>query len=196
MTFYINARIFDTASDYFPTSGRAWALKDEQGQLSHEIYEPQIFAVMCPNAPGWQKHLVDTATWTAKAYGARGIYLDQLGSATPFPCYDPAHGHTHHGMFNHGYLKILAGVNAGLQKLDPRAFIMIENCGDIYGQYVSGNLTWNGELYDEFFNLYKYTFPEYIQVNMVHPRHIDDRSTREKYFYNDVERAMLLGSIF
>ncbi|MCL4514186.1 MAG: DUF6259 domain-containing protein [Firmicutes bacterium] len=201
VTFYINARIFDTASDYFPTSGQAWAVKDEQGSLSHETYEPRTFAVMCPDAPGWQKHLADTAAWMVKSYGARGIYLDQLGSATPLPCYDPAHGHSHHGQghhgtFNHGYLKILAAVKAGIEEQDPQAFIMIENCGDVYGQYVSGNLTWNGELYDEFFNLYKYTFPDYVQVNMVHPRHIADRPARETYFYRDVERAMLLGSIF
>ena len=47
---------------------------------------------------------------------------------------------------------------------------MTENCGDIYGSYTWGNLTWNGAEYDEYYNVFKYTFPEFVQVNMVNPR--------------------------
>ena len=47
---------------------------------------------------------------------------------------------------------------------------MTENCGDIYGSYTWGNLTWNGAEYDEHYNVFKYTFPEFTQVNMVNPR--------------------------
>jgi len=53
--------------------------------------------------------------------------------------------------------------------IDPSSFLMIENCGDIYSQFLYANLTWNGQAYDEFFNIYKYTFPEFIQVNMINP---------------------------
>lgn len=52
----------------------------------------------------------------------------------------------------------------------PEAYLMTENCGDIYSAYCWGSLTWNGDTFDEFFNLFKYTFPEYVQVNMVDPR--------------------------
>ncbi|MGE5577882.1 MAG: DUF6259 domain-containing protein, partial [Syntrophothermus sp.] len=196
VTFYINARIFDVESDYYPTLGVEWALKDEKGRQFQEVYEPKTFAVMCPAYVGWQKWIIDYATWMVRCFGARGIYLDQVGSAEPHVCYDQAHRHPHHGMFNHGYLEILRTVKERIQKINPRAFLMIENCGDIYGSYVFGNLTWNGTLYDEFFNMYKYTFPRYIQVNMVNPRRIGDRPTREAYFYSDLERAMLLGSVF
>lgn len=195
-TFYINARIFDVESDYYPTLGVQWALKDEKGRQFQEVYEPKTFAVMCPAYVGWQKRIIDYATWMARCFGAGGIYLDQVGSAEPHVCYDPVHRHSHHGMFNHGYLEILRTARERIQKINPRAFLMIENCGDIYGSYVFGSLTWNGTLYDEFFNMYKYTFPRYIQVNMVNPRRIDDRPTREAYFHSDLERAMLLGSVF
>lgn len=195
VTFYINARIFDILSDYFPTLGVAWALKDEKGRWVKETYHPRSFSVCCPACEEWQRRVVDYATCMVRWYGARGIYLDQLGSATPYPCYDPQHNHEHHATFNQGYLEMLKKVLAAIRSERPDAFIMIENCGDIYGQYVFANLTWNGELYDEFFNVYKYTFPRYIQVNMVNPRRIPVKDERHRWFYRDVERALLIGSI-
>lgn len=204
VTFYVNARLFDTGSDYWEPLGRKWALKGPQGELSTEVYDPPtVFAALCPGHPDWQRWVTDTAGWMVRAFGARGIYLDQLGSATPLPCYDESHGHRdpatggrHHGLFNQGYLKLLQGVRARLQALDPASFLMIENCGDIYSQYLYANLTWNGEPYDEFFNLYKYTFPEFLQVNMVNPRRIPDKALRTAWFQRDLARAFVLGSIF
>jgi len=139
-------------------------------------------------------------------FGARGIYLDQLGSATPLPCYDSSHGHLgsgdgaasahHHGLYNHGYLRMIKRIKERSRLIDPSSFLMIENCGDIYSQFLYANLTWNGQAYDEFFNIYKYTFPEFIQVNMINPRRIDDRNLRYAWFYRDLARAFVLGSVF
>ena len=196
VTFYINARIFDTASDYYPTLGRRWAIKGADGSLRLEKYGPRTFSVSCPAHSEWQKWIGDIATWMVEAYGATGIYLDQLGSAEPFPCYDPDHTHLDIGEFNAGYLALLRSLRARLQQLNPNSFLMIENCGDIYSAWVWGNLTWNGEPYDEFFNLYKYTFPEYVQVNMVNPRPQLAGEERQRRFHQDMERAMLLGSVF
>jgi len=195
VTFYINARIFDTESDYFPTLGRRWAIKGQDGSLRVEQYGPRKFSVCCPAHGEWQKWVGDVATWMVEAYGATGIYLDQLGSAEPFPCYDPAHGHNDIGEFNRGYVSLLRSLRAQLQALNPNSFLMIENCGDIYSAWVWGNLTWNGEPYDEFFNLYKYTFPEYVQVNMVNPRPELAGEEKLERFHRHMERAMLLGSV-
>lgn len=188
-TFYINARIFDTASDYFPTLGTQWAIKDENGEPHFEVYPPNRFAVMCPDHEPWRRHIADTARWLLGTTGCQGIYLDQLGSATPYPCYDPAHAHEHTGGFNQGYTRLL-------DELRPEAALMIENCGDIYSSRVWASYCWNGEPYDEFFNLYRYTFPEHRMVTMVHPRHVDDPAAREAHFHRDLQRAWLLGSLF
>jgi len=200
-TFYINVRLFDLESDFFPTLGRTWAIKNHDGAMFHETYGPRMFAVICPDCEEWRKWVADTAGWMVKAFGARGIYLDQLGSAEPFPCYGAGHAHSgrspaHHGRYNHGYLKMIREVRDRTRDLDPSSFLMIENCGDIYSQYAYANLTWNGAFYDEFFNMYKYTFPEFIQVNMVNPRRIADRAERAAWFYKDVARAFVLGSVF
>lgn len=204
VTFYVNVRIFDTGSDYWAPLGQKWALKGPQGELSTEVYDPPtVFAALCPGQPDWQKWVTDTAGWMVRGFGARGMYLDQLGSATPLPCYDESHGHVdpatgghHHGLFNQGYLKLLRDVRARLKALDPASFLMIENCGDLYSPYLYANLTWNGEPYDEFFTLYKYTFPEFLQVNMVNPRRLPDKALRNAWFHRDLARAFVLGSIF
>lgn len=198
-TFYINVRLFDVKSDYYSSLGQKWAIKDHQDRETIETYGPRSFTILCPASPEVRQWFADTAVWMVKGFGAKGIYLDQLGSATPLPCYDKGHLHPevgHHGLFNQGYLELLKDVLQRAREYDPGAFLMIENCGDIYGSYVYANLTWNGEFYDEFFNLYKYTFPEYLQVNMVNPRRIPDKSERNRWFYQDVSRAFLLGSIF
>ncbi|NSW89187.1 MAG: hypothetical protein HPY74_00655 [Firmicutes bacterium] len=196
VTFYINARIFDMDSEFFPTLGQEMAIKKEDGDFIVEQYgSPVKFAVMCPSDERWQKLLIDTACWMVKSYGATGIYLDQLGSAEPYPCYNEKHSHGNIGEFNKGYLYVLKTLNEKLKRLNPDSFIMIENCGDIYGSYVWGSLTWNGDPYDEYFNIFKYTFPEYVQVNMVNPRaglHGEEMVYR---FYKDMERALLLGSV-
>src|SRR5690554_63838 len=196
VTFYLNARIFDVESDYFAVLGKKWALKDSRQCLKKEAYGPRNFAVLCPACPDWRKHLADFAAWMVRCYHARGIYLDQLGSAEPYPCYDEKHGHSSHGEFNRGYLALLKEVGERIRAENPDAFLMIENCGDIYSSSIFASLTWNAAFYDEFFNLYKYTFPEHIQVNMVHPRRIKNKRLRHCFFYQDIERALLLGSIF
>jgi hypothetical protein len=194
-TFYINARIFDINSDYHETMGKRMAIKLHDGSMVDEQYGEYKFTVSCPSDAEWQKYIIDTACWMVKSYDAKGIYLDQLGSAEPFPCYDKSHTHEDTGLFNQGYLKVLRELKDKLTELNRDCFLMIENCGDIYGPHVWGNLTWNGEVRDEFFNLYKYTFPEYVQVNMINPKTTGDKAYRKEQYYRDVERALVLGSI-
>lgn len=205
-TFYMNVRLFDTESQFFDSLGKKWAAKGLDGEMTYETYGPRTFAVLCPGCADWQDWAVDTASWMLDVFGARGIYLDQLGSATPLPCYDSSHGHLgsgdgaasahHHGLYNHGYLRMIKRIKERSRLIDPSSFLMIENCGDIYSQFLYANLTWNGQAYDEFFNIYKYTFPEFIQVNMINPRRIDDRNLRYAWFYRDLARAFVLGSVF
>lgn len=205
VTFYLNARLFDTGLPAYQQMGQAWAIKGPDGSIHTEQYDtPAVFAVMCPAAEGWRAWLRDMAVWVVRAYGARGVYLDQLASAEPFPCYhdEAAAGHGLHdpGEYNRAYVRLLAETLAALKAEHPGAFLMIENCGDIYGQYVWASLAWNGALYDEHFAIYRYTFPEHRLVMMVHPRRPrdvgEDWELRRDLFYRDIERALLLGAVF
>lgn len=185
VTFYINSRIMDKYSEYADTIGEKWMLRNLQLRPIEEQYGPAETFVLCPSHPAWRKHLYEFALWMCRAYGARGgIYFDQLGSATPYPCYsDHDHQDLGTGGFNRAYIDLLEQTAAGLRQIRPDSFLMIENCGDVYSSRVwGGSLAWNGEDYDEFFNLYKYTFPEHTLINMVNPRRMEDGELQEKPF--------------
>ncbi len=195
-TLYINARIFDVKSDFHRLVGEKMAIRNENGDMLYETYGPERFTVSCPSDALWRDYLLDTAEFTVKAYGADGIYLDQLASAEPFACYCKEHTHADIGDFNNGYLYVLKELWKRLTKDNPDAYIMTENCGDIYGSYTWGNLTWNETEYDEYFNVFKYTFPEFVQVNMVNPRASKkEEPERMNWFLKDMQRAILLGNI-
>jgi len=196
VTFYINSRLFHIESDFFETLGKKWAIKNEGKEMIFEQYGPHKFVVNCPSNRDWQKFLIDMACWLVKSYGIKGVYLDQLGSAEPFPCYDESHSHQEIGEFNQGYLKVLEEIITKIREINPDTFLIIENCGDIYSGYVWGNLTWNGDPYDEFFNLFKYTFPEYTQIHMVNPKRDLQGRERTERLYRDIARAILLGAVF
>jgi hypothetical protein len=194
-TLYINARIFDIKSNFHKTLGEKMAIRNVKGDTYHETYGPEHFTVNCPSDKLWQDFLLDTAEFCVKAYGSDGIYLDQLASAEPFACYSEEHSHDDIGEFNTGYLYVLKELLERIRAFNPDSYIMTENCGDIYGSYTWGNLTWNGAEYDEFYNVFKYTFPEFTQVNMVNPRAWEEADKRPEWFKLDLYRAISLGNI-
>ena len=194
-TLYINARIFDRKSDFHKLIGEKMAIRTVGGDMCYETYGIEHFTVNCPSDKLWRDYLLDTAEFCVKAYGCDGIYLDQLASAEPFACYCEEHSHENIGEFNNGYLYVLKNLLERLRAYNPKAYIMTENCGDIYGSYTWGNLTWNGAEYDEHYNVFKYTFPEFPQVNMVNPRGWAAEEQRPEWFKRDLHRAISLGNI-
>ncbi len=194
-TLYINARIFDRKSDFHKLIGEKMAIRTSDGDMRYETYGTEHFTVNCPSDKLWRDYLLDTAEFCVKAYGCDGIYLDQLASAEPFACYCEEHSHENIGEFNNGYLYVLRNLLERLRAYNPKTYIMTENCGDIYGSYTWGNLTWNGAEYDEYYNVFKYTFPEFSQVNMVNPRSWAAEELRPEWFKRDLHRAISLGSI-
>jgi len=195
-TLYVNARLSDLASDFHSTLLSRMQIENETGKPYVETYGPRSFTLNCPSDAQWRHMLADTCDFAAQAYGFKGIYLDQLASAEPFACYRGDHSHEDIGEFNRGYLSILDELLRRLRARDKDAYLMTENCGDIYSAYAWGSLTWNGAQYDEFYPLFRYTFPEYMQVNMCnHRAWIEDPVEKEDFFFADIERCVLLGNI-
>ncbi len=196
-TLYINARLFDVKSDFHPSLGEKMALRNANGEMIYETYGSEHFTVNCPSDSLWKHFLLDTAEFMVKSYGCDGVYLDQLASAEPFACYAELHDHEHIEQFNQGYVDLLRELLQKVKAIRPSSFLMTENCGDIYSCFTAFNLTWNAAEYDEYFNVFKYTFPEFIQVNMINPRaNIADEKTKLDCFFSDIQRATLLGSVF
>lgn len=195
-TLYVNARLSDMSSDFHRRFLSTMQIENANGEALTETYGPHSFTLNCPSDEKWQHMLVDICDFAAESYHLKGIYLDQLASAEPFACYHAGHSHHDIGEFNQGYLKILSELRERMRRRDPDSYLMTENCGDIYSAYTWGNLTWNGADYDEFYNMFRYTFPEYVQVNMCNDRSwAADDEERERCFYADVERCVLMGNI-
>ena len=196
VTLYVNARLSDISSDFHKRYLSRMQIENEKMVPLTETYGPHSFTLNCPSDEQWQHMLVDICDFSSQAYGAKGIYLDQLASAEPFACYNKEHTHSDIGEFNQGYLKILSELISRLRARDHDAYLMTENCGDIYSPYVWANLTWNGTDYDEFYNLFRYTFPEFVQVNMCNDRSwVENNDEKDRLFYSDIERCILMGNI-
>lgn len=188
VAFYINSRLcnasFEDEADLMKNS----VVMKRDGTPYIEHYGAGIaFGSMCINDSVWQDRLVKTVDHLTHSLGADSIYLDQLAMAGSLKCYHPHH-HEHSGnpvAWNQGYEKLLDRIRADH---DPDDLALIyEGCNDIFGPGASGQLitTLGGPLIGRFPELYKYTFPDQILVDMMNPRrnsgmrpeHVARRST-------------------
>lgn len=170
----------------------------KDGSLSIERYGAgdMEFACMCNQESHWRDEFVGVVDYLTHTIGADSMYLDQLSMAAGQLCYHP--GHTEHAGnpagWNQGYQKMLSQMRAGYA---PEGMALLyEGASDIHGWGVSGQLIstmFSSGAYPE---LYKYTFPDQILVDMMNPRrnsgmraeHVARKSTFLLY------RAFVLGS--
>ncbi|MDD3334945.1 MAG: DUF6259 domain-containing protein [Eubacteriales bacterium] len=200
--FYINSRLcnigFADQQDRIQKS----AIMNRDGSLFIEKYgaDDLAFASLCINDTAWRRALAETVRYLTQDLGADGMYLDQLAMATSCKCYHPGHKeHAHNPTaWNQGYEKLLAEMQ---RDYAPEGMALIyEGCNDAFGPYASGQLV--SELHCPFRGrmpeVYKYTFPDQILVDMMNPRrnsamrpeHIARHST--ELLYN----AFTMGAYF
>ena len=160
---YINGRIFDVGSDTY--------LADNGGQYcSQYVVTPKLrsttspaenranlapylenygndatFCVASPFTPYWQQILTNTVAELTNIWDVDGVYIDQIGEATPRECYDPIHGHTLGGgtYWTDGYEKMLLSIQKAMTP-DSRGSlppIVTENNAEVYMDLLQGYLT-------------------------------------------------------
>jgi len=131
---YINGRLFDTDLDGtgpegidFETDGRPFAVKDADGNLMTQVFTGNLFAYMCPTQAHWQDFLVSASQRLTDTIGCAGLYIDQIGAASPVQCMDPSHGHSlgGGGWWSSGYDEMLGRINAA----DPEARFLTTESG-------------------------------------------------------------------
>ena len=125
-----------------------------------------LFYFMCMASQGWQDHLL---YWTVekyvKQYHAGAMFLDQLGAESAKYCYNPAHGHTHHGAWSQGVVALAKRIKEEARRIDPDFALETEGYGDAYASsfdsfFIAPSST--GVWSDSFPELARYTFPEHI----------------------------------
>ena len=202
VAFYINSRLCNTAFADEQEQIRQSAVMNRNGSLYIEKYGAAnvSFASMCINEPAWRQRLAHTVRYLTHDIGADSIYLDQLAMAPSLKCYHPAHAeHTDNPTaWNQGYEKLLSQL---CMDTPPEGVALLyEGCNDIFGPRASGQLisSMSGPFIGRFPEVYKYTFPDQILVDMMNPRrhsamrpeHIARHSTEFLY------KAFVMGSYF
>ena len=141
---YINGRLWDSELDDFKQTAIKYAAKKEDGTPYIEVYGSKIpLAPMCPATPFWQHEQQKIVKWLTQEVGVDGVYLDQIGAASPALCYDATHGHPlggGHWWTTSGYWPMLQGMR---QELPADKFLTTECNAEPYMQFIDGYLTWH-----------------------------------------------------
>ncbi len=199
VTFYVNSRLCNTAYEENAERVQKSTVMNRDGSRCIEGYgAAEIeFATLCMNEKDWREQLVSDVGHLVKDLGADGIYFDQLCSPSLL-CFHPEH--TEHAgnpaAWNQGYEKLLQAMHTEL----GGTALLSEGCCDIFGKGLSGQLisTLHRPLQSCFPEIYKYTFPQEILVDMMVPhRHSAMRAevvARKSTFL--LYRAFVLGCYF
>jgi len=135
---YINGRLFDTDLDGngpegidFSTDGEPYAIRDDNGDLMTQVFTGNLFAYMCPTQAHWQDFLVDAGGTLTTTIGCSGLYIDQIGAASPLQCMDPAHGHPLGGgsWWRSGYRDMLSRIHGAIPS---EGFLTTESGADAF----------------------------------------------------------------
>lgn len=200
LSFYINSRIANTKYDSTGafTAENAVLQKDGSPFVEAAGNRDLNFAVMCVHSPEWRRRLQSAVRYATDRIGADGVYLDQLAMAPPCICHNPSHGHSWDN-WNKGYRSLLEQINKDAA-IDTPTAIIAEGVSDAYNADTSGFLISTFSYYctGSFPELYKYTFPEQILVDMLYPEsnmamrpvHIGQAST------DLINKAFVTGSYF
>lgn len=199
VAFYINSRLCNVKYDELKALWEGGAVRRADGSPILEKYGAGDlnFACMCNGAAAWRDKLVGTVDYLTRLIGADSMYLDQLGMATGYLCHNQAHLHgADTACWNQGYETILNRMRENYG--EDGVALLFEGASDIHARGASGQLISTMFFPGAFPELYKYTFPDDVLVDMMcpashsamRPAHIARKSTFLLY------RAFCVGSYF
>ena len=170
ITPYINSRLVNTK--LMTKDIEEACIVNKQGEREIEKYgnEDISFYTMCPMSGAWQKKFVGFGKELCEKYGFAGLYMDVFATA-PHYCYNKLHGHTPDA-WREGYQKILADLNADYKAREKDEMCLIyEWAADVYAGLSCGQLIQTFGRYHTgaFPEMYRYTFPDHIIVDMLYP---------------------------
>jgi hypothetical protein len=165
--FYTNARLGNVTS---PTvlAHPEWVVdptpNTPYGQPIHrDHYGDQDFFVMCPGAPGYQQHMLETVLRLVRDHHAGSIFLDQVAGPPSMLCFNRDHDHaTPATAWAEGYSRMLSTIREAARGLDPEVLLSVEGAWEGSGQFIDVTqggcwpVTDGSECFGE---MYHFTFP-------------------------------------
>ncbi len=140
---YINGRLWDSAGPNFPSARPAACKQPGGAEVYIETYGSGAkLAPMCPAAPLWQARVGEIVRRLGEECGVNAVYIDQIGSAGPVLCHDPAHGHPlgGGGHWVKGYRQMLEPFRAFAA--GRGMFLTTENNAEPYMDTIDAFLIW------------------------------------------------------
>ncbi len=160
VSLYVNAFLSNTAYDDVEES----VAREPSGEAQLRKFgdDALTFGLMCPGSAAWRGRMAGLARHIENDWGG-GVYFDML-SAFPKHCFSSEHGHAHDAVCAE-VKKMLASAASGNNCL------MGEHVSDEFGGMISGQLhqTFFNIMIGTFSELYRYTFPEHILIDMLYP---------------------------
>ncbi len=199
VSFYINVRLCNTKYEDLRELYENGAAAHADGTIETEKYGAGnlTFACMCPNSVPWRERMTQTVDYLTNTIGADSMYLDQLGMAKGLLCYNETHEHgENRGGWNAGYETMLTRMRDTYAQ--DGVALMFEGASDIHARGASGQLISTMFFNGAYPELFKYTFPDDVLVDMMcpashsamRPAHMARKSTFLLY------RAFCVGSYF
>jgi hypothetical protein len=139
---YINGRCCDIKSQY---CRRDSSIKTKSGEIQTERYCKYTnaeLAVMCPYTDYWQETISDIVK-SLNEFGLDGVYIDQISSAPPRPCFSTSHGHPEAGgsAWAEGNRSILERAGSRARSMNSEAMLCSEGCCEVYLDLLDAFLT-------------------------------------------------------
>ncbi len=139
---YINGRLYDQQNESWATTGREICTMEYDGTYAHEDC-PQagsVNGVICPAYTPTHDVYYKGIRELKEQLGINGIYIDQIGAATPRLCFNPKHGHP---IGNGAHL--VEGYNKMLAKIRELGLMMTtESNAETFIGELDGMLCWIG----------------------------------------------------
>lgn len=149
-----------TLYSQYPKASGHWPAPPAEGP--HKC----LFYFMCPASEGWAEHL---RYWTVEKYvgqyGTDAMFLDQIGAESAKYCFNPAHGHGHHGVWTQGFVALAKRIKGEARRIDPDFALETEGFGDAYAAYFDSFFiapSSTGIWPDSHPEVARYTFPDSI----------------------------------
>ncbi|MCL5996920.1 MAG: DUF6259 domain-containing protein [Chloroflexi bacterium] len=144
---YINGRLWDSRTESWFADGAADACSKDRAQRMYvESYASRVvLTAMCPTTPLWQNKISGIVERLAGEYGVDGVYIDQIGAASPNLCFDRTHGHGTGGgdYWVLGYEKLLALAKAKGKATGKALILTTEDASESYGAQLDAFLMCN-----------------------------------------------------
>lgn len=141
---YINAHVWDMATEEFEDVARPAAVKADDGSIPTKSYAGNTFAPMCPATRLWRDTVQDLVRrLIGPEYGVDGVYLDQIAAQNAELCFDEGHGHPVGGgswWTSQGNWPLLEELRAAA----PDTVLTSESSAEPYVNRIDGYLTWGG----------------------------------------------------